>query len=91
MLYKQVEKREKEAGGNVQSIRGMEQRGNMPTKDTEKIRNAAVYIDGGAIKGIQEIELPEISAAKEKFIDKLKKLIRTGIFVFMAKHRRKGN
>ena len=59
----------------------------MLTKNIEKIRNATVYIDGKPIKGIQKIELPEISAAKEKFIDKLKKLIRTEIHVFMAKRK----
>lgn len=59
----------------------------MPTKNHEKITNAAVYIDGKQIKGIQEIELPEISIKRETFIDKLKKLLKTEIFVFMAKRR----
>lgn len=62
----------------------------MPTKNHEKIINAAVYIDGKPIKEIQEIELTEISIKRETFIDKLKKLLKTEIFVFMAKHRRKG-
>ena len=42
----------------------------MPTKNHEKIINAAVYIDGKPIKEIQEIELPEISIKRETFIDK---------------------
>lgn len=44
----------------------------MPTKDAEKI-NAVAYIDGRPIGGIKEITLPEISAAKGNFINKLKK------------------
>ena len=59
----------------------------MPTKDTEKI-NAVVYIGGKPIEGIKEITLPEISVARENFINKLKTLIRTKILVFMARHRR---
>lgn len=58
----------------------------MPTKDTEKI-NAVVYIDGKPIEGIKEITLPEIRVAKENFINKLKKLIRIEILVFIAKCR----
>lgn len=58
----------------------------MPTKDTEKI-NVVAYIDGKPIEGIEEIILPEISAARGNFINKLKKLIRTKILVFIAKCR----
>lgn len=44
----------------------------MPTIDTKKIRNGTVYMDGKPIIEIQEIESPEMSIARGKFIDKLK-------------------
>lgn len=56
----------------------------MPTKDAEKIVQAAVYIDGKPIKRIQEIRI------ERPFIYRFAKLIRTKILVFMVKHRRKG-
>ncbi len=61
----------------------------MPTKNAEKIAQAAVYIDGKPIKQIQEIRPKEIRVERP-FIYRLAKLIRTEIFVFMVKHRRKG-
>lgn len=61
----------------------------MPTKNAEKIAQAAVYIDGKPIKQIQEIRPKEIRVER-LFIYRLAKLIRTEIFVFMVKHRRKG-
>lgn len=61
----------------------------MPTKDAEKIVQAAVYIDGKPIKQIQEIKPKEIRVERP-FIYRLAKLIRIEIFVFMVKHRRKG-
>lgn len=62
----------------------------MPTKNIEKIRNATVYIDGKPINVIQEIKLPEIDTERETFIDKLKKIkkmIKTEIFVFVVKRK----
>lgn len=61
----------------------------MPTKDAEKIAQAAVYIDGKPIKQIHEIRPKEIRVERP-FIYRLAKLIWTEIFVFMVKHRRKG-
>lgn len=61
----------------------------MPTKDAEKIEQAAVYIDGKPIKGIQEIK-PQHIRIERSFAYRLAKLIRTEILVFMVKHRRKG-
>lgn len=61
----------------------------MPTKNTEKIAQAAVYIDGKPIKSIQEIR-PQKIRAERPFIHRLAKLIRTEILVFMVMHRRKG-
>lgn len=64
----------------------------MPTKNAEKIAQAAVYIDGKPIKRIQEIELPEMKRKRETIINRLIKLIRFGIClsVFKLKDGRKG-
>lgn len=64
----------------------------MPTKDYEKIRNAAVYMDGKPIKRIQEIELPEMRIQRESAIGRIIKLIKSEIFIIMFKLRngRKG-
>jgi hypothetical protein len=60
----------------------------MPTKNAEKIVQAAVYIDGKPIKGIQEIR-PQKITVKRSFIYRLAKMIRIEIFVFMFKLRRR--
>lgn len=59
MLYERVQRK-------IQACK--KRRRNMPTIDTEKIRNAAIYMDGEPI-----IELQEMDIAEEKFIDKLSK------------------
>ena len=63
----------------------------MPTKNAEKIAQAAVYIDGQAIKEIQEIR-PQKIIVEWPFIYRLVRLIGLEIFIFMFKlrHRRKG-
>lgn len=63
----------------------------MPTKDTEKMRNAAVYIDGKPIKGIQEIR-PRKITVKRSFAYRLIKLMKSEVFIFVFKlrHKRKG-
>ncbi len=63
----------------------------MPTKDAEKIVQAAVYIDGKPIKRIQEIR-PQKIKAERSFVYRLVELIKLEIFIFMFKlrHRRKG-
>ncbi len=63
----------------------------MPTKNAEKIAQAAVYIDGQAIKEIQEIR-PQKIIVERPFIYRLVRLIGLEIFIFMFKlrHRRKG-
>ena len=63
----------------------------MPTKNAEKIAQAAVYIDGQAIKEIQEIR-PQKIIVERPFIYRLVRLIGLEIFIFMFKlrHRRNG-
>ena len=63
----------------------------MPTKNAETIAQAAVYIDGQAIKEIQEIR-PQKIIVERPFIYRLVRLIGLEIFIFMFKlrHRRKG-
>ena len=61
----------------------------MPTKDAEKMKQAAVYIDGKQIKGIQEIRVRKIRV-RRPFIYRFAKLIRTKVLAFMVKHRGKG-
>ncbi len=63
----------------------------MPTKDAEKIVQAAVYIDGKPIKEIQEIR-PQQIKVERSFTYRLAELIKLEIFIFVFKlrHRRKG-
>ena len=53
----------------------------MPTKNAEKIAQAAVYIDGQAIKEIQEIR-PQKIIVERPFIYRLVRLIGLEIFIF---------
>lgn len=61
----------------------------MPTKNAEKIAQAAVYIDGQPIKGIQEIR-PQKIMVERSFMHRLIKLIKLEFFIFKLRHRRKG-